>query len=66
MKKIFLNDCAADQCHNKNTGNGSQLCKVHKKMYEIGQRFKAFYGQTLLKKDFWAAAGKEVDHGTKF
>ena len=60
MKMIFVNNCAADGCYNKNTGNGSQLCKRHKKMYEIGQRFKAFRGQTLLKEEFWAVAGKEA------
>ena len=49
---IFMEDCAADGCYNKNTGNGSQLCKKHKKMYDEGIPFKGFYGKTLLKKEF--------------
>jgi hypothetical protein len=52
MKTIFINDCAADGCANKNLGNGEQLCKEHREMYDKGIPFKAFFGKTLLKKEF--------------
>jgi len=50
MDLIFLNDCAADGCKRKNL-KGKQLCKQHQDAYDRGERVKAFYGKTLLKKD---------------
>jgi hypothetical protein len=52
MDLVFVNDCAADNCHKKNLGNGKQMCKEHQQMYEEGKPFKAFYGKTTLKKEF--------------
>ena len=52
MNVVFINDCAADGCYKKNIGNGKQMCKEHQEMYENGTPFKAFYGKTVLKKDF--------------
>lgn len=52
MKILFVNECAADGCYNKNLGNGKQMCKEHEEMYNKGIPFKAFYGKTLLKKEF--------------
>lgn len=52
MKTVFIKECAADDCKNKNTGKGHQMCKKHKEMYEKGIPFKAFYGKTVLKKEF--------------
>jgi len=50
MNTIFINDCAADGCYNKNLGNGKQMCKEHEQMYQDGKSFKAFYGKTVKKK----------------
>lgn len=52
MRTVFINDCAADNCYEKNLGNGKQMCKTHQEMYETGKPFKAFYGKTVLKKEF--------------
>jgi hypothetical protein len=52
MNIVFVNDCAADGCCNKNLGNGRQMCKEHQQMYEEGKPFKGFYGKTVLKKEF--------------
>jgi hypothetical protein len=52
MNIVFTNDCAADGCYKKNKGKGSQLCKNHQLMYDIGVSFKGFYGKTVLKKEF--------------
>lgn len=52
MKTIFMNDCAADGCYQKNLGNGKQMCEKHQHMYETGKSFKAFYGKTVQKKEF--------------
>ena len=52
MKTVFLNDCAADGCYKKNLGDGKQMCKEHQEMYDKGIPFKAFYGKTVLKKEF--------------
>lgn len=52
MKTVFVNDCAADGCYKKNLEKGKQMCKEHQKMYEEGKPFKAFYGKTVLKKEF--------------
>ena len=52
MKIIFCNDCAADDCYEKNIGNGKQMCEKHQKMYDEGIPFKGFYGRTVLKKEF--------------
>lgn len=52
MKYIFTEDCAADGCYKKNIGNGKQMCKEHQSMYDNGIPFKAFYGKTVLKKEF--------------
>lgn len=52
MNTVFLNDCAADGCYKKNLGKGKQMCKKHQQMYEEGKPFKAFYGKTVLKKEF--------------
>jgi hypothetical protein len=49
---VFVNDCAADGCKKKNMGKGKQMCEMHEQMYESGQPFKAFYGKTVLKKEF--------------
>lgn len=52
MNIIFLKDCAADGCYKRNVGNGSQMCKKHQDMYNKGIPFTAFYGKTVLKKEF--------------
>jgi len=52
METVFLNDCAADNCYNRNSGNGSQLCKKHQLLYDAGEKVKAFYGKTIQKKEF--------------
>lgn len=52
MKYIFTEDCAADGCYKKNIGNGKQMCTEHQSMYDNGIPFKAFYGKTVLKKEF--------------
>lgn len=52
MNLIFVNECAADGCYNKNAGNGKQMCSKHQKMYETGVKFKGFYGKDVLKKEF--------------
>lgn len=52
MEYIFLEDCAADGCYEKNIGNGKQMCKKHQEMYDSGVPFKAFYGKTVLKTEF--------------
>ena len=52
MKTIFVNECAADGCYKKNVGNGKQMFALHEKMYEDGISFKAFYGKTILRKEF--------------
>ena len=52
MNKIFINDCAADNCYSENLGNGKQMCEKHQGMYEEGIPFKGFYGKTVLKKEF--------------
>lgn len=52
MKTVFVNECAADGCYKKNMGKGKQMCQEHEKMYEEGQPFKAFYGKTVLKKEY--------------
>lgn len=49
---VFLSDCAADNCKNKNLSNGKQMCQKHQEMYENGTPFKGFYGRTVLKKEF--------------
>lgn len=49
---IFVNDCAADGCYKKSLGKGKQMCMEHQRMYENGEPFKAFYGKTVLKKQF--------------
>lgn len=59
MRIPFLEDCAADDCHNKNLGRGRQLCKEHQQMYDDRKPFKAFYGRTLLKK-----SKDDIDQGT--
>lgn len=52
MNIVFINDCAADGCYEKNIGNGKQMCKKHEEMYENGTPFNAFYGKRVLKKEF--------------
>ena len=52
MKITFTNDCAADGCYKKNLGKGKQMCKEHQQMYDEGKPFKAFYGKTILKKEY--------------
>jgi hypothetical protein len=52
MKIAFTSDCAADGCYKKNLGKGKQMCKEHQKMYDEGKAFKAFYGKTVLKKEY--------------
>jgi hypothetical protein len=52
MKTVFIKECAADNCKNNKEGKGSQMCKQHEEMYENGKPFKAFYGKTVLKKEF--------------
>jgi hypothetical protein len=52
MKIAFTSDCAADSCYKKNLGKGKQMCKEHQKMYDEGKVFKAFYGKTVLKKEY--------------
>lgn len=52
MKTVFVNDCAADGCYKKNLGKGKQMCKEHQQMYDEGKPFKAFYGKTVLKKEY--------------
>lgn len=49
---VFINECAADGCFKKNIGKGKQMCKKHQQMYEDGIPFKAFYGKTVLKKEY--------------
>ena len=56
MKTVFINDCAADGCYKKNLGDGKQMCKEHQEMYDKGIPFKAFYGKTVLKKEFQGVA----------
>lgn len=51
MEYIFLEDCAADNCYEKNIGNGKQMCQKHQDMYDKGIPFKAFYGKTVLRND---------------
>ncbi len=51
MKAVFINDCAVDNCYEKNLGNGKQMCEEHEKMYQEGNPLKAFYGKTVMKKD---------------
>lgn len=48
---IFVKQCAADGCYEKNLGNGKQMCKKHQQMYENGEPFKAFYGKTVLRRN---------------
>ena len=50
MNTVFIEDCAADGCYNKNIGKGKQICKKHEEMYENRIPFKAFYGKTVQKK----------------
>jgi len=52
MKTVFLEECAADGCYEKNIGDGKQMCKMHQEMYDTGIPFKAFYGRIVLKKEF--------------
>ncbi len=52
MDIVFTEDCAADDCYQKNVGNGKQMCELHEKMYEDGIPFKGFYGKTVLRKEF--------------
>lgn len=52
MNMVFMNECAADGCYKKNVGNGKQMCKEHEEMYEKGIPFKAFYGKTVLRKEY--------------
>jgi hypothetical protein len=52
MKIAFTSDCAADGCYKKNLGKGKQMCKEHQQMYDEGKPFKAFYGKTVLKKEY--------------
>lgn len=59
MKTVFVNDCAADGCTHKNVGGGKQMCQEHQDMYDKGIPFKAFYGKTVLKKEFQ----KDQSHG---
>lgn len=47
---VFVDDCAADGCYEKNLGGGKQMCAKHQQMYDEGTAFKAFYGKTVLKK----------------
>jgi hypothetical protein len=52
METVFINECAADGRYKKNLGKGGQMCKEHQKMYDAGIPFKAFYGRSVLKKEF--------------
>ena len=51
METIFINDCAVDDCYNKNE-KGKQMCKDHQTKYEAGEKLEAFYGKTVQKKEF--------------
>ena len=64
MNMVFINDCAADGCYQKNLGNGKQMCKHHQEMYENGQPFKAFYGKTVLKKEYQKSKTTQNDRTT--
>jgi len=61
MNTVFVNDCAADGCYKKNLGKGKQMCKEHQQMYEEGKPFKAFYGKTVLKKEFQSKQSSSTD-----
>lgn len=60
-KTVFVNDCAADGCYKKNLGKGKQMCKEHQQMYEDGKPFKAFFGKTVLKKEFQSKQSSSTD-----
>ena len=61
MNTVFVNDCAADGCYKKNLGKGKQMCKEHQQMYDDGKPFKAFYGKTVLKKEFQSKQSSSTD-----
>ncbi len=46
---VFVRQCAVGGCYTR-TKKGAQMCEHHQKMYEEGNRFKAFYGKTVQKK----------------
>lgn len=61
MSLVFINDCAADGCYKKNLGKGKQMCEPHQQMYDEGKPFKAFYGKTVLKKEFQTKQSGSTD-----
>ena len=61
MNIVFVNECAADGCYKKNLEKGKQMCKEHQQMYEDGKSFKAFYGKTVLKKEFQSKQSSSTD-----
>ena len=61
MNTVFVNDCAAAGCYKKNLGKGKQMCKEHQQMYDDGIPFKAFYGKTVLKKEFQSKQSSSTD-----
>ena len=61
MNTVFLNDCAADGCNKENLGQGIQMCKEHHEMYQKGIPFEAFYGKTVLKKEYQKSKNTQDD-----
>ena len=65
MEIVFINECAADGCYRKNLGKGKQMCKKHQQMYDDGIPFKAFYGKTVLKREFQKKNQEGIKHLNK-